>query len=287
MGLILVANTKGGSGKSTTAMHLLAPWVLSRQGTANLVELDDENTDSADFSSSAIKTKRLPLGKEKSAYLAVEKLIERSMNELVIVDIGGNRTCTITLRNLAEMGADDEIDMIVVPVSSSGKDVDNASKTIDLIKAEIQHFKGPIVLVISRTSTDAIDVVERENPEAMDVLRMHGLKGPIILPDDVLFSGARKLNLSAWEIGHKNEQLTAMVHEMKSQAKELKDIGLHREAARLNTIIVSGRSMYPYLEQQFKLLDEIVDLKLDDNKPAQKAAKPAPKAPQEAKGHVD
>lgn len=280
MGLILVANTKGGSGKSTTAMHLIAPWVLSRQKSADLVELDDENTDSADFSSSEIKSKRMPLGKEKSAYLAVEKLIERSINERVIVDIGGNRTCTITLRNLAEMGADDEIELIVVPVSSSGKDVDNASQTIEQIREELKHYTGPIVLVISRTSSADMDIVNRENPEALELVKKHNLKGPIILPDNVLFSGARKLNLSAWEIGEKNEKLSAMVQDMKSQAKELKDMGLHRAATRLNTIVVSGRMMHSYIEEQFTTLDGALDLS-DKDEVASKEQAPLDKAVKE------
>lgn len=276
MGLILVANTKGGCGKSTSAIHLVAPWVLSRIGAANVVELDDENTDTADFSNSKIKTKRLPLGKDRSSYLAVEKLIEQAMTERIIVDIGGNRTCTLTLRNLSEMGADDDIELIIVPVASPGRDVDNAANTIDQIRSEIRNYKGPIVLVISRTSSTDLGIVERENPEAFELAVRYEMKGPIILPDDRLFSGARKLNLSAWEISENIDQLSKMVSDMKSLSKESRDVGLHREAQRLNAIIVAGRNMRPHLDSQFDKLDGILNLSnsTGSEDTASKASKP-------------
>lgn len=275
MGLILVANTKGGCGKSTTAIHLVAPWVLSRIGSANVVELDDENTDTADFSNSKIKTKRLPLGKDRSSYLAVEKLIEQSMSDRIIVDIGGNRTCTLTLQNLSEMGADDDIELIVVPVASPGRDVDNAANTIEQIRSQIRNYRGPILLVISRTSSTEIEIVVRENPEALELAERYKMEGPIILPDDRLFSGARKLNLSAWEISENTEELSEMVSNMKALSKEKRDISLHREAQRLNTIIVAARNMRPHLDSQFVKMDKILNLMGSDSpaKASDKATK--------------
>lgn len=52
--MIVVVNTKGGGGKTTAATHLLAPWVLSRKGKANVIEIDDQNADSKKFESSSV-----------------------------------------------------------------------------------------------------------------------------------------------------------------------------------------------------------------------------------------
>jgi len=260
MGMIVIANTKGGSGKSTSAMHLIAPWLLSRTGSAHIVEIDDQNTDTEGYANSDISTECLKMGDDSVAHYVAEKVIEKSYLDRIILDLGGNKTCDTFLRNLSNAGAGDDIDMFVVPVSGAGQDVINADKTIEFIKKEMPDFNGPILVVVTRSATVEPELVERELPEIFDTIEEYDVAGPIVLPQSRLFSGARGLGRSAWEVGRDYDLLMADIKKAKAAAKKKRDIQDARLLSRLNSVIVAGRQWHEYLNEQFAKLDQILPL---------------------------
>jgi uncharacterized coiled-coil protein SlyX len=279
MGMIVVANTKGGSGKSACAMHLIAPWVYSRTGQAKIIEVDEQNMNSESMKASKIKSERIPLGEDAVSHFAVEKVIEKSYEERIVLDLGGNKTCASFLRHLSQAGAGDDIEMFVVPVSGAGQDVDNAKETLEFIHKEMPDFEGPVLLVLTRSPTVEIEYAEREVPEFFDLLEDTDAVGPIILPQSRLFSGARMLGQSAWEIGENYESLMADIKTAKSKAKKSRNIQQARTIARLNAVIVAGRQWHDHLNQQFDYLDTILSLA---EEPAPKESKPGKSSASEA-----
>lgn len=280
MGMIVVVNTKGGSGKSTTASHLIAPWVFNRLGKAVIIEVDDQNSESSVFRRSSIEARRYPMGDDSVSRYAVEKIVEDSYSDFLIVDVGGNRTSEAFLHNLSHVGADEDIDLIVVPVSGSGQDVDNAYTTIAMIKDEMPDYAGPIALVITRCPTVEVEYVKREVPDAFDLVEQYSLENPIILPQSRLFSGARELELTAWEVGDRFEELKTEMRSDKAAAKKRRDIQSARILARINTVLMEGRRWHDYLNEQFVKLDGI--LPLSDERQAQgKASDKAAPTPEE------
>lgn len=257
--MILVINTKGGSGKSTASMQLLAPWVLSRTGKAALVELDDENHDSADFTDSAIQSERVKVGKEVDAEYAIDELISRTDDAFVIADIGGNRTSAMALQHIGARGYDAFIDLIVIPVSGPGQDVLNAKKTLDHVRKLMPDYEGKVLMVMTRTTTTDVRSVRRRMPDAFNLLDREKLAGPIILPTDNSFPMSRMLKMSVWEIGEQGDELKAKLRQAMKGARsnpERRD-----ELAMLNSVVSDSLVMHEHLETQFSELDKVLDLR--------------------------
>lgn len=257
--MILVINTKGGSGKSTASMQLLAPWVLSRTGKAALVELDDENHDSADFTDSAIQSERVKVGKEVDAEYAIDELINRTDDSFVIADIGGNRTSAMALQHIGARGYDAFIDLIVIPVSGPGQDVLNAKKTLDHVRTLMPDYDGKVLMVMTRTTTTDVRSVRRRMPDAFNLLDREKLAGPIILPTDNSFPMSRMLKMSVWEIGQQGEELKGKLRNAMKGARN--NPQQREELAMLNSVVSDSLVMHEHLEAQFAELDKVLDLR--------------------------
>lgn len=257
--MILVINTKGGSGKSTTSMQLLAPWVLERTGKAALVELDDENHDSADYTDSAIQSERVRVGKEVDAEFAIDELMARADDAYVIADIGGNRTSAMALQHIGARGYDAFIDLIVVPVSGPGQDVLNAKKTLDHVRELMPDYDGKILMVMTRTTSTDVRTVRRRMPDAFALLDREKLAGPIILPTDSSFPMSRTLKMSVWEIAQQGEDLKGQLRDAMRAARQ--DPTRREELAMLTAVVNDSLNMREHLAEQFTALDKVLDLR--------------------------
>tara|TARA_R110002051_G_scaffold53697_3_gene101018 strand:- start:2607 stop:3407 length:801 start_codon:yes stop_codon:yes gene_type:complete len=240
-------------------MQLLAPWVLERTGKAALVELDDENHDSADFTDSAIQSERVKVGKEVDAEFAIDQLIARTDDAYVIADIGGNRTSAMALQHIGARGYDAFIDMIVVPVSGPGQDVANAKKTLDHVRELMPDYDGKILMVMTRTTSTDVRSVRRRMPDAFALLDREKLAGPIILPNDNSFPMSRTLKMSAWEIAQQGEELKGQLRDAMREARN--NPQKREELAMLTAVVNDSVGMKEHLETQFSELDKVLDLR--------------------------
>lgn len=134
--VFIVANSKGGGGKSTTSQQILATYLLSRFGHAAIKELDDQNLDSDYLVRSKIDVEQIILGDETDEFAtAVAKSIPLNANGL-IVDVGGNRTTNIVIREISRLTTRaKQIDAICLPISDNRMGVRNAEKTLEEIKS--------------------------------------------------------------------------------------------------------------------------------------------------------
>ena len=257
--MILVIQTNGGTGKSTIAMQLMAPWVLDKTGHAQIVELDDENHDSADFTESAIRSVRVKVGQEANAHLAIDELIDHSDSGYTVADIGGNRTASMALEHLGKRGYDVFIDLIVIPVSSAGQDVQNARRTLDAIKRLMPEYAGRIVMVITRTPGKEVDLIRAQMPDAFALMAQRNLSGPLILPTQNCFPLSRFLRTTVWEIGQQGEALKADLRQKMAQAR--RDPDARKQLSLLNSVVTEAMEIKEYLRSQFAELDKLIDLK--------------------------
>ena len=133
--VILVANSKGGGGKSTTSQQVLAPFILKEYGNATIKELDDENLDSEYLTRSDIKAEQIILGSDSDEFAsAVAETIDLN-SQGVVIDVGGNRTTSIVIRELARLTTRSRVvDAICIPISDNRMGVINAEKTLQEIK---------------------------------------------------------------------------------------------------------------------------------------------------------
>lgn len=255
--MILSINTKGGAGKSTTSMQLLAPWKLSNNEKAVVVELDDQNQDSEDYSSSVVEAYQHRVGKEARIHASFEKLIQGYMNKDPILDIGGNKTSDLTLQTLGATGAFLMIDLIVIPISSTGTDVKNARKTIELIKKHMPKYEGPIAMVITRAESDDIDDLKFDYPDAFELVAEFDLKGPLVLPRITAFANSRTVGRTVWEVAQNADKLNQESQKRMMQAIKNNDSKGTAYSTRINTLISESVEALPHLEKAFKQLDEI------------------------------
>lgn len=101
--MIIIPQTKGGVGKSTVAMQVIAPYLFKKHGKKiTYIEIDDENNDSKSFTRTEIVEKRM-LGTNKLTEL--DELILMDDNHEIIVDVGGNKTSSLVLEEIKKVGS--------------------------------------------------------------------------------------------------------------------------------------------------------------------------------------
>jgi hypothetical protein len=135
---ILVVSTKGGTGKSMLSQQILATYNLSRFGKSKIVEVDDENLDSKWLASgeSQIHAVQVSLGSDPDDFpMAIAEALPIDSEGLVL-DVGGNRTASIVIKELSRMRARARVlDAICIPISDNRMGVTNAERTLKEIEA--------------------------------------------------------------------------------------------------------------------------------------------------------
>lgn len=141
-----VANTKGGTGKSTVAFHVLCSEAARLGRDFMILEIDEKNLTSEVFHQSQILEGRSKTLTLESTVEAIGEAIFESIVEgkEVIIDMGGGRDTDEVLNALAATGEDIRY---YVPILSEEAQIVNALQTIDLIEAA----GGEANLILNRT----------------------------------------------------------------------------------------------------------------------------------------
>jgi len=228
--MIIIPQTKGGVGKSTLAMQIIAPYLFKKHGKKiTYIEIDDENNDSESFHRTDIVNKRM-LRTNKISEL--DELMLMDDNHEVIVDVGGNKTSSIVLDEIKKVGTFNNVKWIV-PLGDGELDGRNALATVEKLMEIEPNAQDNLIFALSRAISNEPDYVEEQfiNFFGHKYLESNSvisniIKNPKYFPvkNDKIITISRYLGSTIWEIAHNNTDFAKKAIE----AKERGDI----EAAR-------------------------------------------------------
>lgn len=148
---IIIINSKGGVGKSTTSMQIIAPFLYEMCGNkkVNLIELDDENEDSTTFAKSElVEAQRIQITGTDLDSKLLDIIVD---NDNIILDVGGNKTTTYVINSLSSTGIISALDLIVIPMMDGEQDASNAIKLYNRVRELNSDIK--IVFALSRVDS--------------------------------------------------------------------------------------------------------------------------------------
>jgi hypothetical protein len=145
---VLTVSTKGGVGKSTISMQLVAPYLYEANGKQAIkyYECDDTNKDVSSYGATSIISRHLvSIG---SPMLREELFDIVSYPASTCIDVGGNNTAKVVIDALDESGGLHFIDMVLIPTLDGEQDMLNALDTYQYIKSICENMN--IVFVLNR-----------------------------------------------------------------------------------------------------------------------------------------
>ena len=224
--MIIIPQTKGGVGKSTVAMQVIAPYLYKKHGKKiTYIEIDDENNDSKSFTRTEIVNKRM-LGTNKLSEL--DELILMDDNHEVIVDVGGNKTSSLVLEEIKKVGSFGNIKWII-PLGDGELDGKNAIATMKKIKKIENNPEENVLSALNRAISMDQEYIEEQfiNFFGHKYLDSNSvlcdfLKDPkyFAVKNDKVITMSRYLGSTVWEMAYNNTDFAKKA----MQAKELGDL---------------------------------------------------------------
>ncbi|MAD41348.1 MAG: hypothetical protein CL623_03045 [Arcobacter sp.] len=262
--MIIIPQTKGGVGKSTVAMQVIAPYLYKKHGKKiTYIEIDDENNDSKSFTRTEIVNKRM-LGTNKLTEL--DELILMDDNHEVIVDVGGNKTSSLVLDEIKKVGTFNNIKWII-PLGDGELDGKNAIATMKKIKKIEEKPSENIMFALNRAISMQPDYIEEQfinffghkyidsNSVICDFV-----KDPRYFPvkNDKVITMSRYLGSTVWEMAYNNTDFAQKA----IKAKELGDIESARKYLFFRRIQTDAKDyVITVLNKIFCDLDTWIDIK--------------------------
>jgi len=262
--MIIIPQTKGGVGKSTVAMQVIAPYLYKKHGKKiTYIEIDDENNDSQSFTRTEIVNKKM-LGTNRLTEL--DELILMDDNHEVIVDVGGNKTSSLVLDEIKKVGTFNNIKWII-PLGDGELDGKNAIATMKKIKKIEEKPSENIMFALNRAISMQPDYIEEQfinffghkyidsNSVICDFV-----KDPRYFPvkNDKVITMSRYLGSTVWEMAYNNTDFAQKA----IKAKELGDIESARKYLFFRRIQTDAKDyVITVLNKIFCDLDTWIDIK--------------------------
>lgn len=251
---VIVVNTKGGASKSTVALQVVGTYFLQRGENIALVELDDENQDSAIFSDSLIKTSTAFVGThEDDILLTLRELFSNNKLQNLVLDIGGNKTTTMVINALERSRLYHLMDLFIIPMSGGNQDYANAIKTYEMIK----HMGKPVIFGLSRVRR-----LERVKSQYQEFFRDFPDFPFIILTDSDTIDLSRRLNKSVYELAIATSEGNLIEQYDKLIYNEMEKNDNQDEADKLVDVLDILKKSVDYkkdiLEPCYKELDKVL-----------------------------
>lgn len=217
---IAVISSKGGVGKSTISMQLIAPFLyeLNNKNPVYFYEFDDENNDCLSYGDSKLTHRTIV---EVSSPILRENITEMFLrDEIACFDIGGNKTTTLVLNAFNESGMIHFIDLVVIPLLDGEQDGINAVVIYSILKDMRPDLK--FVFVLNRAKNhryveyqfdnffgDIRGIFENNNSVTNCVLE--GDDNYIVMLDDDIIKYSRRFGLTIYEIAQQHKDFISML----------------------------------------------------------------------------
>lgn len=216
MQVIVFASSKGGVGKTTSALSLAC--VLTHHGAPTTLIDADPNAPLALWS------KRFPDGVPaeltvKTAYRTdVAEVIDAASDPYVIVDLEGSRNDEVSV-------AIGRADLVLIPMKGNQLDADEAVNVIKVIRRQETIFRRPIPyrVFLSQTSPVIMDKGMRDICEQMRENSIPMLKTPIV--ERSAFKAPFRLGGTIYELTEKEaNNPAAAINNAEEFAREVRDV---------------------------------------------------------------
>jgi len=262
--MIIIPQTKGGVGKSTVAMQVIAPYLYKKHGKKiTYIEIDDENNDSQSFTRTEIVNKRM-LSTNKIQEL--DELILMDDNHEIIVDVGGNKTSSLVLDEIAKVGTFGNVKWIV-PMGDGELDGKNAIATMKKLKKIETNSQDNLMFALNRAINIDDDYLQEQfiNFFGHKYLANNSTITDFVndpkyfaLKNDKVITMSRYLGSTVWEMAYNNTDFTAKA----MQAKELGDVESARKYLFFRRIQTEAKDyVLNTLNGIFFKLDKFIDIK--------------------------
>jgi len=224
--MIIIPQTKGGVGKSTVAMQVIAPYLYKKHGKkVTYIEIDDENNDSQSFTRTEIVNKKML---STNRIQELDEMILMDDNHEIIVDVGGNKTSSLVLEEISKVGTFGNVKWII-PMGDGELDGKNAIATMKKLKKIESNSQDNLMFALNRAINIEDDYLHEQfinffghkylanNSTITDFV-----KDPkfFALKNDKVITMSRYLGSTVWEMAYNNTDFTQKA----IQAKELGDI---------------------------------------------------------------
>ena len=207
---ILTISTKGGVGKSTIAIQLIAPALFELSGgrSVHFYECDDENSDSLSYGASSLVHRNLV--RVDTPFLRDELLEVMLKEEFTCIDIGGNKSTTLVLDALDASGAIHFAHLAIIPMLDGEQDGLNALDVYKRLRSMRSDL--PILFVLNRAKD--LRYLEHQFENFFGDIRgifqnIHAVKfnidfedsnNYIALPESDMIKYSRRFGLTIYEI---------------------------------------------------------------------------------------
>ncbi len=262
--MIIIPQTKGGVGKSTVAMQIIAPYLYKKHGKkVTYIEIDDENNDSQSFTRTDLVNKRM-LGTNNISEL--DEMILMDDNHEIIVDVGGNKTSSLVLDEIKKVGSFGNIKWII-PLGDGELDGKNAIATMRKIRKIESNSDDNIIFALNRAASMESDYVQEQfinffGHKYLDSnsVMLDFMKEPRYFPvkNDKVITMSRYLGSTVWEMAYNNTDFAAKA----VAAKEAHDIESARKFLFFRRIQTEAKDyVLQVLNKIFCDLDKYIDIK--------------------------
>ncbi|MFW2578776.1 division plane positioning ATPase MipZ [Aliarcobacter butzleri] len=252
---IVTSNTKGGAGKSTTAMQIISTYFLAKGQGIELLELDNQNQDAKTFSKSKIKTTQINVdANAKDLNQTVRDLFLSDNQNNRGMDIGGNATTSNFLQSLKSTHMHNMVDLIVIPMSGGSQDLKNAKETLKIILDMNKNLK--VLFALCRVRNP-----KRVQFQYGDFFQDEELKKYpyIILPESDCIDLSRKLSKTVYELAQ-DEQEKENINQKLLEAFDKNDKNsIYSYSLILEILEDSENYKTEVIDVAHKVLDEVLN----------------------------
>ena len=151
---IVIANTKGGVGKSIISTQVLPAFFQQQNNTKNVNVYEIDNNNKSQLSNSSLNFKSLDLTKGEDALLEADY----NTNAVNVIDAGGGDD-TRTIINYIQKN-DIFVDLYLVPVLNDFEQVHNLKQTVSLIR-QIDNNASVYVVLNKLKSLEEQDIKDQ------------------------------------------------------------------------------------------------------------------------------
>ena len=271
---IMVLSSKGGVGKSTIAMQLIAPYLFKKRSQViSFYEFDDENSDCLSYGASKLTKREIV---EVSTHILRDQITEIiSKDETACFDVGGNKTTTMVLDAMSESGMIHFIDLVVIPLLDGEQDGINASVVYSIIKDMKRNQK--VLFVLNRAKNNKyihyqfdnffgdIRGIFSDNNSVKNYLVNEDDNQYVTMLDDEIVKFSRRFGLTIYEIAHQEKDF---IEQLKLN---MNDVSHEQEVKLLSFKNYIQKASKSYLEDVLNPAYDKINLlmeKQDDNQTA-------------------